>query len=458
MRPFHARHDAGANPSRNAGRTCPTRPGRWRRRYLAVEALEDRQMLSVAPVSLPLDTVAPSNTMATSGIEPGVDGDGVADIVIDLTSGNITIDQEALSINGYIINSQAGIFTGEPANNLGELAIDNHEEISASFISWEGRFHDLGDVIAPAEFAGVDLFADLTFVYTLEDTQGIFDGTLRLAGDASVAGRHVFYNNSTWDGGDAGANAQDDDAIAVDKQALLPGATATFANYTSYSRGINGIMVDVAGLADGGALGADDFRFAVGNSDDPTGWAEVVAQPSISVRTGEGLDGSDRVTVIWPDNAIEKQWLEVTVLATVNTALAEDDVFYFGNAIGETGNSTGDAMVTSGDEIGARSNPHIFDPAPIDDAFDFDRDKLVSAVDQIVARGNITIFDALNLISPPAGDASPQAAGLEPASAEACLDNLDWLMGVGPDPVHDGDSGAVANGLAIEGLLDLYGK
>jgi len=41
------------------------------------------------------------------------------------------------------------------------------------------------------------------------------------------------------------------------------------------------------------------------------------------------------VTLIWADNTIQKQWLEVTVLATVNTGLAAPDVFYFGNAMGK---------------------------------------------------------------------------------------------------------------------------
>ena len=39
--------------------------------------------------------------------------------------------------------------------------------------------------------------------------------------------------------------AADDLAIAVDKAASRPGQMATFANYTSYSRGINGLMVDL---------------------------------------------------------------------------------------------------------------------------------------------------------------------------------------------------------------------
>ena len=56
--------------------------------------------------------------------------------------------------------------------------------------------------------------------------------------EAAVVGRYVFYNNSVWDGDNPAANGGDDLAIALDKQALLPGQTASFANYTSYSRGL----------------------------------------------------------------------------------------------------------------------------------------------------------------------------------------------------------------------------
>jgi hypothetical protein len=77
---------------------------------------------------------------------------------------------------------------------------------------------------------------------------------------ADVVQRHIFYNNSRFDGNDPA----DDAAIAPDKQALLPGQTADFANYTSYSRGINGIMVDIAGLPEEVTLTAADFAFRMG--------------------------------------------------------------------------------------------------------------------------------------------------------------------------------------------------
>ncbi|MCK4275121.1 MAG: hypothetical protein KAX78_01300, partial [Phycisphaerae bacterium] len=136
----------------------------------------------------------------------------------------------------------------------------------------------------------------------------------------------------------------------------------------------------------------------------PAGWVAAPAPTSVTVRPGAGAGGSDRVTLIWADNAIEKQWLEVTVLATVNTGLASDDVFYFGNAIGETGNSPADAEVTPIDEVAVRNNPRTLanNPAAIDDNYDFNRDRKVSPTDAIICRNNGTnSMTALQLISAP---------------------------------------------------------
>ena len=52
-----------------------------------------------------------------------------------------------------------------------------------------------------------------------------------------------FHNDSTFDGENGSSNLTDDNAIATDKTALLPGQAATFANYSSYTDGLNGIMV-----------------------------------------------------------------------------------------------------------------------------------------------------------------------------------------------------------------------
>ncbi len=227
-------------------------------------------------------------------------------------------------------------------------------------------------------------------------------GAFETQAPAAVVGRHVFYNNSAFDGDDPAANASDDGAIAPDKTALLPGGTGSFADYTSYGRGINGVMVDIENLP--GTPTASDFTFKVGNDNSPGGWATGPAPTSVTVRAGAGAGGSDRVTIIWADNAIQKQWLQVTVLATANTGLLSDDVFYFGNAIGETGNSPSDAEVTPTDEVVVRNNPHtIFsNPAAIDDNCDFNRDRKVGPTDGIICRNNGTSSPtALKLITVP---------------------------------------------------------
>jgi YDG domain/Subtilase family len=234
--------------------------------------------------------------------------------------------------------------------------------------------------------------------------------TTTTANITGVAGRYVFYNNSAWDGNSPAADPNDDQAVAPDKVPLLAGA-ATFANYTSYSRGINGIMVDIVGLS--GTPTADDFIFRVGNDDNPTLWPTAPASSGITVRSGSGVGGSDRITIIWPDNAIQKKWLQVTAKATANTGLTSDDVFYFGNAIGESGNSSADAKVDPADELLARSHPrNVLNPAPIDFPYDYNRDKRVDPGDQLIARANQTsVITALRLIDLSAF--SPGSAALQ---------------------------------------------
>jgi hypothetical protein len=60
-------------------------------------------------------------------------------------------------------------------------------------------------------------------------------------------------------------------------------------------------------------------------------------------------------------------------------------------------------MVNAADMLGARDHPRSFlNPAPIDFAFDYDRDARVNATDMLLARDNPTHFlNALKLITVP---------------------------------------------------------
>ncbi len=251
------------------------------------------------------------------------------------------------------------------------------------------------------------------------------DGGAVLAA-AEVVGRYVFYNNSTFDGNDPAAGAEDHGAIAPDKQALLPGKTAAMENYTSYDKGINGIMVDIAGSSDPGNLSAADFSFKVGND---SGWEDGPEPLPITVREGGGVNGSDRVTIRWEDNAIKNQWLQVTVGVTRNTGLAQPDIFYFGNAPGEAGNQPINTIVNATDEIVARNFQHsAVDPALIDDKYDYNRDGLVDGTDQIIARENQTNpLTMLRLITAPADAVIEEVAQRDVADPDVLSAALDWL-------------------------------
>lgn len=231
---------------------------------------------------------------------------------------------------------------------------------------------------------------------------------------SSVAGRHIFYNSSLFDGSGPGPGGpmdgpNDSAAIATDKQALIGGTgPASFINYTSYSRGINGIMVDIDNAP--ATISLADFMFRVGNDSNPDGtsstWVNAPSPSSFNVFAGQGVGGSDRIVITFTDNDIEKQWLQVRVLATVNTGLVTPDVHYWGNRIGETGNDpSGAILVNSQDLLGVLMNPTLpGDPLEsIDNVYDFNRDGFVNSLDLLAILSNPTLpgNPELSLINPP---------------------------------------------------------
>jgi len=209
---------------------------------------------------------------------------------------------------------------------------------------------------------------------------------------ATVAGRHLFYNRSAFDGYSPALGAADDGALASDKSALLPGAAPAFANVSGYSRGINGVMVDLAGL-NGRTPTFADFSFAgtpAPGSATAAVWEPAPPPMGIAVRRGAGVGGSDRVTLVWPDGAIRNRWLEVTVRPTGNTLLAASDVFYFANLVGDGG--TTDAWspnrVSAADVMDTRRAMHN-GAGTVTSAADHNRDGRVDVRDLSLARGNL---------------------------------------------------------------------
>jgi hypothetical protein len=242
--------------------------------------------------------------------------------------------------------------------------------------------------------------------------------------DSSVAGRKLFYNRSAFDGSNASINVSDDAAITTDKTAYLPGAgLAVFGNVSSYSRGINGIMIDLAGGGDHELISlstlASDFVFRVGNNNTPSSWAPAPIPNAVSARLGEGISGADRVVITWADGAIKNQWLEVQVLPTSRTGLTATDVFFWGNKIGDIGSPTATSFTTT---AAGDANPIVaggLGPAGgITNPRDIDRSNTITAAgDRNPAAGNIGSITRINIGT--GGPFAPEGDDDETAAASS---------------------------------------
>jgi ELWxxDGT repeat protein len=231
----------------------------------------------------------------------------------------------------------------------------------------------------------------------------------------NVVGSYVFYNNSSFDGQDPLPGPSDDNAIAPDKRALLPGQAASAANVSGYSHGINGVMLDIThGLpltALAGGAGGVEVKF--GNGGDPSAWPDAPRPSQIAIRPGAGVNGSDRVTLVWPDGAIKNGWLRVKVRAMPQYGLMQDEVFTFGNLPGETGDAGSPFRVTALDLGGVKRV--LNNTAEVASPFDINRDGRINALDLALVKSNLN-----HSLTPPTAPA-PAASAPPPTSEEGSL-------------------------------------
>jgi uncharacterized protein (TIGR03790 family) len=368
----------------------------------------------LTPAGLP---VVYDNTSAFVGSAPGpiigYDSHGVHQA--STPSNYIVGGISAALANGAVFNSwesynaysfKVGGYTGNQGQLAqwiakgGTAAVGNVQEPGASpsrVANEDQLFKMLLSGMTWAE-AGWSSFRQLGYVNTVVGDPLMTWVRLPQATTATVVGRQIFYNNSTWDGQDAAPGTADDSAIAIDKMAYRGGSVpATFANVSSYANGINGIMIDILGTH--GTISANDFGFKIGNNNSPSLWQSAPPPTVVTVRPGAGTGGSDRIELIWPDGAIKGSWLQVQVNGNdsaggmnQDTGLAATDVFYVGSAVGDTG--FGDSFgfsVNSVDIASVRNNPHgNGNQATIIDVNDINRDGLVNSIDEVLLRNSQT--------------------------------------------------------------------
>ncbi len=141
-------------------------------------------------------------------------------------------------------------------------------------------------------------------------------------------------------------------------------------------------------------------------------WTNPAPTPSgFSVILGGGTGGSDRIEITWGVNAIKNQWLEVDVKADANTGLSSPDIFYFGSAIGDSGegNSATQITVNGTDVTEQHNNPsNALNVTPIWNPVDIDKSGVVNGSDATLISGNAGFV--LHFIKNPTNPFAPARA------------------------------------------------
>jgi hypothetical protein len=271
-------------------------------------------------------------------------------------------------------------------------------------------------LIAPPLRAGA-----YTVTVKASTTQATVSNTGQLTVQSTVVSEYLYYANSKYDNAAKGGTV--DKARATNKHALLPGQTATSANYSDYGDGINGILVDVAGLESPTNFNLSDLTLKYGDTTSTSTWTTAPAPSKFSVKAGGGDSGSDEVVLTWANNAIPTgNWLQVTVAADQNTGLASPYTFYFGSLIGDV---NGDGKVTTADVTAIQKQ--VGKTAGIASAYDINRDGKINAADVTLVKKYVG--DTLAMIVAPAVAAhvvmaAPMLATAASASPSASLSSV----------------------------------
>lgn len=227
-----------------------------------------------------------------------------------------------------------------------------------------------------------------------------FDIDFAFAAFAGLSNSWVYYRGSSYSQGGTNIEA----ALDTSKTLIVADAeaqTTSFANVTSYTRGINGIVLEVPGLP-AGALSDADFSFRMGTSQTPGLWGTAPLPNDIIVTSQTGAS-APRIRIEWEDNAIQNTWLQVTIHANENTGLNAPVILYIGHVLAEI-DGVSPYRRTSID-VGLMRKEVRNTLVPIDNPYDIDKDRRVTSIDVGILRGLVSNSIVLNaLIVPPAGE------------------------------------------------------
>jgi uncharacterized delta-60 repeat protein len=245
---------------------------------------------------------------------------------------------------------------------------------------------------------------------TITASDGLLTSSVSFTVNALVAltNRKIYYKDSDY------ANLLGvDGALDTNKSFLTSSTvpqTTTEANKINYSRGINGVVIDVAGLV-GTNLTTSDIVFRVSPTGaqgvvNPSQWANAPAPSNMFVTPGSGATPA-RIRIEWADiDAVKNGWLQIIVKPTANTGLNRQSAFYIGHAMAEITGGT-PYRVTAAD-LSAVQSGISNTIVSVSDPRDINKDRRVTAVDLSAVQSRIANTVLLNDITIPIAGSSEE--------------------------------------------------
>ncbi len=229
----------------------------------------------------------------------------------------------------------------------------------------------------------------------------------------AVTNRQLYYKDSSYSVGGTDVQAALDPSKVIAKSGTSP-QTLSYANLTNTTRGINGVVLDVAGLVSS-SLTASDFSLRMSptgffdeSTSPPNSWVAAPAPTGISVTPGSTTTPA-RVRLEWADNAIANRWLQIQILANSKTGLPITEVYYLGHLRGEiNGQIIGGAYFVNNADLTAALP--VGQAATVGNNRDVDKNGFVLNADFIVMRSGIIDSLVLRNITIPTAGSSDEGA------------------------------------------------
>ena len=233
-------------------------------------------------------------------------------------------------------------------------------------------------------------------------------GDIGSPGRGPVVSNTAYYKDSFYTTGGTNIEGGYDPSKLVAKAGATP-QTLSFANVSNYTRGINGMIIDVPGLTATSLTLADvGFKMSPQGAYDeaanpPSSWG-AAPNPTLIVVTPGTASAPTRVRFEWADNVIQNRWLEVRVLANAAIGVPAVQEFYLGHLRGEINGALigGSYFVQNADLTAALPVGGAGSPGSVTSIRDVDKNGFILNADFIEIRLGIVNGLALRNITIPA--------------------------------------------------------